>query len=71
MQWKTSSISLSSNRLHVGDTIRCLDIDDLIDTMQYLEELGVHSDFDYSEPGRRRLCITGIEDEAYERMPKE
>lgn len=41
--------------LKVGDTIKCHDPDDMIDTMNELVKSGVETDFLYKKDGKRRL----------------
>lgn len=46
--------------LQIGDTIRCRDIDDLVDTMTELAKAGVETDFDYTDGVR--LIVTEVID---------
>jgi len=51
--------------LNVGDTIKCADRDDAVNTMMELAENGIETDFLYEKDGKRGLwlVIEGIEDE--------
>lgn len=48
--------------MNIGDTIRCCDLDDLINTMIECARSGVETDFDYSED-KPRLIVTAITEE--------
>ena len=43
--------------LKVGDTIKCRDADDLIDTMKDLAKEGIETDFVYEKDGKRGLWL--------------
>lgn len=47
--------------LKVGDTIKCHDLDDMIDTMNELVKSGVETDFLYRKDGKEGfwLVVTG------------
>lgn len=46
--------------LKIGDTIKCLDPDDMVDTMQALAGEGIDTDFRYSMDGERGLWLEVI-----------
>lgn len=48
--------------MNIGDTIRCHDLDDLINTMIECARSGIETDFDYSED-KPRLIVTAITEE--------
>lgn len=50
------------NELKVGDTIKCRDKDDLVDTMQKLLKAGVETDFLYEKKRKARLVVRSVED---------
>lgn len=41
------------NDLKIGDTIKCSDADDAIETMQELEKSGIDTDFIYEKGGKK------------------
>lgn len=43
--------------LKVGDTIKCFDKDDLVDTFQALQKEGVDTDFLYEKDGEKGLWL--------------
>lgn len=45
------------NRLQVGDTIKCKDKDDMVDTMQALIKEGIDTDFMYEKDGEKGLWL--------------
>lgn len=47
--------------MNVGDTIKCYDMDDLIETMCECAKAGIETDFDYSED-KPRLIVTAIKE---------
>lgn len=51
--------------LHVGDTIRCHDAEDTVNTMMDLAEHGYDTDFVYEQEGERGywLRVTEVHDE--------
>lgn len=48
--------------LRVGDTIKCKDNDDLIETMRTLQEQGIDTDFLFEKDGEKGkwLIVEGI-----------
>lgn len=44
--------------LKVGDTIKCHDPDDMIDTMNELVKSGVETDFPYKKDGKEGFWLT-------------
>ena len=50
-----------SNDLKIGDTIKCSDADDMVDTMNELVKSGVETDFLYKKDGKEGfwLVVTG------------
>lgn len=46
--------------LKIGDTIKCLDRDDMVDTMQALTCQGIDTDFRYSMGGKKGLWLEVI-----------
>ena len=48
--------------VEIGDTIRCYDLDDLINTMIECAKSGIETDFDYNED-KQRLIVTAIREE--------
>ena len=49
------------NDLKIGDTIKCSDADDMIDTMERLTKSGINTDFVYEKDGKEGfwLVVTG------------
>ena len=47
--------------LKVGDTIKCHDADDLINTMKDLAQEGIETDFVYEKDGQKGLWLEIVE----------
>lgn len=43
--------------IHKDDTIKCIDKNDLIETMYALEKVGVETDFLYEKDGKKGLWL--------------
>lgn len=48
--------------MNIGDTIKCSDKDNLINTMTGLAKDGIQTDFDYSKKDEYRLVVIQIDD---------
>ena len=51
------------NNITVGDTIKCADADDCINTMIKLSKEGVETDFLYEKDGECGLWLEAMKDE--------
>ena len=45
------------NDLKIGDTIKCSDADDMVDTMEELTKSGINTDFVYKKDGKEGFWI--------------
>lgn len=48
------------NDLKIGDTIKCSDADDMIDTMERLTKSGINTDFVYEKDGKEGFWLEVI-----------
>lgn len=48
------------NDLKIGDTIKCSDADDMIDTMERLAKSGINTDFVYEKDGKEGFWLEVI-----------
>lgn len=47
--------------LQVGDTIKCHDIEDMVNTMTELEKEDIHTDFMYEKNGVKGFCLVVVD----------
>jgi hypothetical protein len=54
-----------TNKLKVGDIIKCSNEDDMVDTMTHLQKHGIDADFSYEENGEEGywLVVEKVEEE--------
>lgn len=48
------------NDLKIGDTIKCSDADDMVDTMEELTKSGINTDFVYKKDGKEGFWLEVI-----------
>lgn len=46
-----------TQKLHIGDTIKCLNADDMVDTMYKLMHCDIETDFMYEKDGEKGLWL--------------